>query len=298
MKHPDGRAIQENESFIPERLLRGLVDLESASSTREVWDILVRTGAEMALPFVEYTYATDFRNPARPQFVHTTIDSVWLTWIDEIQHLRDTATFRSHGCRYLTPVIVGVSYFDEMGTISPERRQHLMMASQLGVDAAVAFPLRMGIDGQAALMTFGGPHSKADFDDMIARHGWTLHALSHSAHLRYTELLKTEMVTKFGLTEKQRELIGLVGLGMMDKQIAHTLGISFSAVRQRLATVQQKTGAQNRADLAALAMRLGLVPDPLLRGQNSQATVYLSTHAGATENSDLICPESDSTAAE
>ncbi|MEM6729706.1 MAG: hypothetical protein AAF618_14470, partial [Pseudomonadota bacterium] len=43
------------------------------------------------------------------------------------------------------------------------------------------------------------------------------------------------------------------------------LGISISAVRQRMAALQDKTGLANRTDLAALAMSLGIVPDPLNR---------------------------------
>ena len=66
----------------------------------------------------------------------------------------------------------------------------------------------------------------------------------------------------------------------MDKQIATELGVSVSAVRQRLTVVQNKTGAQNRADLAALAMRMGLISDPLLKPHAEELTVFLSTGDG------------------
>ncbi len=296
--HPDGTAIQESETFIPERLLRFLVDLEGVTATTEVWDLLVETAARMSLPFVEYTYATDFRNPHRPRFVHTTLEGAWLGWSEVCPDRRETVSFEGHGYEYLTPVTLGVSYFETMGTISAECRQHLMMAAQLGIDAAVAFPLRTGIEGQAAMLSFGGRYTRAEFDDLLTRNGWTLHAMAQSAHLRYTELLKGEIVAQFGLTRKQKELVSLVGLGMMDKQIAHTLGISFSAVRQRLATVQQKTGAQNRADLAALSVRLDLVPDPLLRDQEGQVTINLANRSAAAASIELRHAETDRTAAD
>jgi len=39
---------------------------------------------------------------------------------------------------------------------------------------------------------------------------------------------------------------------------------------------------QNRADLAAIAARLGFVADPLLRGHGDALTVFLSTGDGKT----------------
>ena len=68
----------------------------------------------------------------------------------------------------------------------------------------------------------------------------------------------------------------------MDKQIAHDLGSSFSAARQRMTTVQQRTDARNRADLTALAQRAGLVSDPLLRAHGDDLTVFLCTGDGKT----------------
>jgi DNA-binding CsgD family transcriptional regulator len=178
--------------------------------------------------------------------------------------------------------MVGPAYFDEMGPLSEDKRRHINLAAQMGLEAGVAFPLRMGDPGQAALMTFGGAFSREAFDAILQQHGWTLHAAALSAHTRYTELFKLEFVERNQLTEKQKELLRLVGQGLMDKQIAHLLGISFSAVRQRLATVQQKTGAANRADLAALAMRVGLVADPLLKEHGDDLTVFLCTGDGRT----------------
>ncbi len=57
----------------------------------------------------------------------------------------------------------------------------------------------------------------------------------------------------------------LIGQGLQDKQVAFELGVSISAVRQRMNHLLDKTGRQSRAELAALAMSLGILPDPLNR---------------------------------
>ncbi len=282
MEHFDGTAVRGTETFLPERLLAFLLKLERTQSTDAVWELILSLAEELGLPVVDYVYATDFRNWEQAQFIRTTFTSDWLEYVRQFPHIRYTSNFRMHGCRYLTPVKLGQAYFDLMGEISPDKRRHLSLSAKMGLEAGVGFPLRMGDPGHAALLAFGGDYTAAEFDGLLAEHGHTLHAAALSAHTRYTELFKVEFIERNQLTDKQKELLRLVGQGLMDKQIAYQLGVSFSAVRQRLATVQQKTGAQNRADLAALAARVGLTPDPLLKAHSDHLTVFLSTGDGKT----------------
>ena len=154
--------------------------------------------------------------------------------------------------------------------------------AEFGLRSGLAIPLRMNEPGQAAHIIFGGRKSRAEFDALLDQHGWAMHAIALSAHTRYIELFKAEFCERNELTAKQTELVTLVGRGLLDKQIAHELGVSFSAVRQRLSAVQLKTGCSNRAALAALAVRIGLVPDPMLAMHRSDLTVFLSMGDGGS----------------
>lgn len=276
------REVQAAEMFAPRKLREFLISIEAAPSTDAVWDLLVKLGASLDLNCMDYVYATDFRNWEQAQFVRTTADSTWLDRLREFPHIRKTSNFRMHAVKYLTPILTGIEFTDEYTDISPEKMNHMRICAEYGFRSAVAIPLRMGEPGQAGSISFGGAMGKAEFLELMREHGWTLHAAALSAHARYTELFKAEFIERNQLTEKQKELITLVGQGLMDKQIAHLLDISFSAVRQRLTAVQAKTGAQNRADLAALAMRVGLVADPLLKPHAEELTVFLSTGDGIT----------------
>lgn len=64
------------------------------------------------------------------------------------------------------------------------------------------------------------------------------------------------------LTERELEVLKLVTVGQRNREIASELGISENTVKFHLKNIVEKLHAQNRAELAARAVREGLVPDP------------------------------------
>jgi signal transduction histidine kinase/DNA-binding NarL/FixJ family response regulator len=74
------------------------------------------------------------------------------------------------------------------------------------------------------------------------------------------------------LTDREREVFGLVRRGMRDKQIAERLVISVKTVEKHVGAVLRKTGARNRTELAALGeiptTRTGSFPDAV-RGRHA-----------------------------
>jgi DNA-binding NarL/FixJ family response regulator len=63
------------------------------------------------------------------------------------------------------------------------------------------------------------------------------------------------------LTERELEVLQLVTAGMRNREIGAELGISENTVKFHLKNIVEKLHAQNRAELAARAVREGLVPD-------------------------------------
>jgi DNA-binding NarL/FixJ family response regulator len=64
------------------------------------------------------------------------------------------------------------------------------------------------------------------------------------------------------LTDRELEVLTLVTAGQRNREIAAELGISENTVKFHLKNIVEKLHAQNRAELAARAVREGLVPDP------------------------------------
>lgn len=67
------------------------------------------------------------------------------------------------------------------------------------------------------------------------------------------------------LTEREREVVALIGAGLKNKQIAERLFISEATVRHHITSIFDKLGITDRLALAIFAYRYGLarVPDSL-----------------------------------
>jgi len=68
------------------------------------------------------------------------------------------------------------------------------------------------------------------------------------------------------LTDRELEVLKLVTIGQRNREIATELGISENTVKFHLKNIVEKLHAQNRAELAARAVREGLVPDTYRHG--------------------------------
>jgi DNA-binding NarL/FixJ family response regulator len=64
------------------------------------------------------------------------------------------------------------------------------------------------------------------------------------------------------LSNREREIIGLVGEGLKDKQIAERLSINDEAVRHHLNSVYDKLEVSDRLELLIYAYRHGLARVP------------------------------------
>ena len=64
------------------------------------------------------------------------------------------------------------------------------------------------------------------------------------------------------LTDREREVVGLVALGLSNDEIAETLVISPATAKTHVSRAMMKVGARDRAQLVVLAYQSGLVVPP------------------------------------
>lgn len=122
-------------------------------------------------------------------------------------------------------------------------------------DQAQTFGLRYGVavacfdgnrEGQRSFGTFARSDREFEKEEIDALHDYVM-ALHH-AKAPPTNLTKAEL-----------EALRMVKEGQRLKQIAHTLGVSEGAVKQRLRNAKTKLGAQTSAQAAAMVGEFGLI---------------------------------------
>ena len=85
-------------------------------------------------------------------------------------------------------------------------------------------------------------------------------ALAQDAKQREQDAGRREEGERIGrLTPRERELMGLLARGQTSKEIAAALGVSVKTVDNHRAHLLSKLSASNVAELAAIAVRAGLV---------------------------------------
>ncbi|MBO9474420.1 autoinducer binding domain-containing protein [Shimia sp. R10_1] len=278
------RPLLAAERHTPELLHGFLADLETTQTSAEVWQLIVEVGRTLNLPCIDFICANNFSNWQRTLFIRTSYDSSWLNAHNNDPEVSKWSYFRTHAINCLTPIAVGLEFADEFHHIPQQRYQVLKEAAEHGMRAGFSIPLRLNAPPQAALITFCGDHSKREMRHIIQTHGWVLNTVAMMGHQRYLAHFAAEFTQRNQISDKQRELLEMIGAGLQDKMIAQKLDISVSAVRQRMKNILAKTGLANRADLAALAMSAGLVKDPLNRMHNEEAgiLVEMDVPPGAT----------------
>ncbi|MHA6345585.1 helix-turn-helix transcriptional regulator [Roseivivax sp. CAU 1761] len=263
-EYDSGRQLTQAERYVPEILQEFLVKLERSASSEDVWRLIVAAGRQVGLPCVDLAFASDLNDRRPTVFVRMSYDASWLQELYQDDELAKWSYFRHHGVRWLTPVLVGWEFIDEYHPVPRARQRVLREAAQRGLRAGFAVPLRQYAPPQSGLITFAGDHSRREMRAIAAAHGWALHAIAMAGYQRYLFHFAQEFGERNKLSPKQVEILKLIGRGSRDKEIADSLAISVSAVRQRLEALRRRTGLETRAELAALAMALGLLADPLL----------------------------------
>ncbi|WP_405982883.1 response regulator [Streptomyces sp. NBC_00158] len=64
-----------------------------------------------------------------------------------------------------------------------------------------------------------------------------------------------------GITPREREVLGLLGVGLSNKEIADRLHLGVTTVKTHVASLMAKTGRDNRIRLAVLAVLTGIASD-------------------------------------
>lgn len=256
------RQLLAAEQYTPPLLHEFLNDIETTRHSVEVWNRLVQLGRQLDLPFVDFITVSTAPEGKQRIFVRTSYDSRWLNEVNADPENLEWSYLRIHASKHLTPILIGLEFVDEYLHLPEARVEVLREAADRGMRAGFSVPLRVNAPPQSGIINFSGDHARRDMLAIVKAHGWTLNVAALIGHQHYMAHFAKEFFDRNEISDKQREMLELVGRGLQDKQIAAELGISVSALRQRMHNLMAKTGSRNRAEIAALAMSAGMVPEP------------------------------------
>jgi DNA-binding CsgD family transcriptional regulator len=116
--------------------------------------------------------------------------------------------------------------------------------------AVIGVPIRLGRSIVGAFVVFGDvPARSFDEDDVQLLELFAIHAAVAIANSR---MLSEGTATPIpGLTNRELQVTSFLERGWPDKLIARELGISAKTVEKHVGTILRKTGARNRAEVAA-----------------------------------------------
>lgn len=139
----------------------------------------------------------------------------------------------------------------------------VLMLSGTFQDEQVLDSLRAGADGYLAKNASIEELSAALRTVMQGRHYFSKDVAA-TLDIASLELRAREAVPRSGvelLTQREREVLQLIGEGRSNQQIADELSVSIKTVEAHRSHLRDKLRAKNRRDLIVAAMRAGLVED-------------------------------------
>ncbi|MEV3854314.1 response regulator transcription factor [Streptomyces sp. NPDC050095] len=108
------------------------------------------------------------------------------------------------------------------------------------------------------------PFSRNVLDRLVTR---ALHSRSdddsdpHDPHDPHSPVGSHDPALVPDITPREREVLGLLGTGLSNKEIADRLHLGVTTVKTHVANLMAKTGRDNRIRLAVLAVLAGVTPD-------------------------------------
>ncbi|MFC9429703.1 response regulator [Streptomyces sp. NPDC056987] len=155
----------------------------------------------------------------------------------------------------------GITAAEEIARTSP--RTHVVMLTAFGEERSVTRALRVGATG--FLLKDTGPAElirsvrlAADGEPVLAPRitRQLLERHVRSGHEAEAALRRTD-----GLTAAEREVLGLLGTGLSNGEIADRLHLSASTVKAHISRILTRTGCANRVQAAVLAHDAGLLTE-------------------------------------
>lgn len=245
-------------------MVRVLSDLNETRNCDEVFELMVDLAKEAGFKAVMYEYCDDINKDDAKLFMRTSLPSAFERLEKLVKKPDRLMQGRIHARDHLTLGVAGIEFAD-MYEDFPEYVNKMRIAAIMpGIRSGFGVPLRSHNPHSRAAFVFASKLRRPEFLDALENYGWSLTAASYAAHTRILQLQTGFDGVKIEFTERQQTYLRHLAEGLLDKQIAHEMGISHSGVRKFQVAIAKKMGVSSRSQILTSALRQGLVSDPAI----------------------------------
>ncbi|MEL6751549.1 MAG: LuxR C-terminal-related transcriptional regulator [Pseudomonadota bacterium] len=258
----DVRNTRAFERVFPDLLIDFMTEVNFTRDAEEVFQLLLRVGRPLGFTLIIYEYCHDIEDENARIFTRSNLPEAMIKLEKWIGRSPDAAYGRRHGREKWTPGVAGHAFSDMFHEHPLYQRKLRMAAFVPGVKSGFGVPLRSPNRSSRAGISFSGKLSREECTAVVTEHGAALTAIAWAAHTRILQHMSEEHLPQEPLTPRQLEYVRCLAEGLLDKEIAHKMDISYSGVRKHQEAVAAKLDVTRRTEIVAAAKRAGLWSEP------------------------------------
>lgn len=246
------------ETVFPEKIVDFHTRLNFTANEEDVFQLMVDLSGQCGFCGVIYEFCPDIFAPQPDHFMRTSLPESFLD-LERLASIRTKPGYgRAHCLVKWTPAVSGLEFADYFADYPTQVWKFRLSNMITGLRSGFGIPLRSANSKSRAGFAFASKMRRDEFEVAFRKHGWALHAAAWAAHIRILQHA-SERNTAPRLTDRQLTYLHLLAEGLLDKQIAHELNISHSAVRKHQYAVAKRLGVDRRGEIVPTAIRLGLI---------------------------------------
>lgn len=247
------------ERVFPNELIDFHTKINFTRTEEEVFELVVQLAEDCGFDAVIYEYCPDIDASEPDILLRTNLPQPFEMLERSAARHAKQGYSRRHALEKWTPTVGGVGYADYFEDYPNQIWKYRLAAALTGFKCGFGISLRSPDASTRAGMAFASRLGREEFEKLFHRHGWTLHSCAWAAHIRILQHAAENISFCKPLTERQLIYLNLLADGLLDKEIAHAMNISHSAVRKYQYALSSRFGVTRRADIIKKGFELGLV---------------------------------------
>lgn len=248
------------ETIFPEELIDFHTQINFTTCEEDVFQLVSALARRCGFDATIYEYCPDIHAAEPDLFMRTDLPRAFEALERSSSRKGHGGYSRMHAREKWTPTVAGHEFADLYSDYPSQVWKYRLAALVSGLRSGFGVALRSSDPASRAGMAFASKLPRAEFESMFREHRLSLYAAAWAGHIRILQHAR-QAKSPENLTQRQLHYISLLARGLLDKQIAHEMGISHSAVRKHQYAVTRRLKVERRGEIVPTAIQIGILND-------------------------------------